>query len=243
MHVDLDNEVAVKYHEKALESFECVKDIFQIEVVQCVRPDTLLPELKDIPNQDYSSPMELAALHSHYKQIKKIASGYRCWVVEHDAYLRDEETFRMIMSKYYQMPVAQIGMANEFYTMWPEVAQKYIDMIMNRPRKGPMGMFHDAGDQFAREEGVSGNNIYWPARWKKNSEWVNKTGLAGSVTQAHNKPKKVINSPITQLIDERFGGTVQDRPRYIKNGVFQKQEVYTKQLHPDMHWITLDIDP
>ena len=42
MNVDLNNPLAVKYHQLSLKSFECVKDIFNINVLQCITPDTLL---------------------------------------------------------------------------------------------------------------------------------------------------------------------------------------------------------
>ena len=48
MQVDLNNPLAVKYMEYALKSFECVSDIFEIEVIQCITPDTFLPELENI---------------------------------------------------------------------------------------------------------------------------------------------------------------------------------------------------
>ena len=239
MSVDFDNSLAMAYCEVAVKSFESVKDIFEIELVQCVRPDTLLDELKDIPNQDHSSPMELAALHTHYKQIIRMKNGERFFHMEHDAYLRNEENFRMLMSKYEQMPVAQLGMSNEFYTMWPEVAKIYVDMILERPRKGPMGIFHDAGDMFSKQVKFKTNNFYWPANRRKKDLWINKTGLSNNITNAHKHPEKVIESPITQVCDKRFGGTCNDKVKYGK----EKHSRYDEHKHPDMHWITLDIDP
>ena len=239
MSVDFNNPLAMAYCDVALKSFEPVKDVFEIEIVQCIRPDTFLDELKNIPNQDHSSPMELAALHTHYKQILRMAEGESFFHMEHDAYLRNEEVFRMILSKYQQMPVAQLGMANEFYTMWPEVAQIYVNMILERPRKGPMGIFHDAGDEYSRQTDFNTSNFYWPASRRKKDAWINKTGLGKNITGAHFHPVKVLDSPVTQVCDDRFGGTCNDKEKYGK----EKHSRYNFEKHPDMHWITLDIDP
>jgi len=133
MQIDLNNALALRYHEVALKSFERVSDIFEIEVVQCVLPTTLLPELKDIPNAlTKRSPQELASLHSNYRMAKRISEGERFWVLEHDAYLRPqhEDVFRMIMSKWLTKDSTfQLGMANEFWTTVPAIAKMYCEQV------------------------------------------------------------------------------------------------------------------
>jgi len=66
----------------------------------------------------------------------------------------------------------------------------------------------------------------------KNPEWRNKTGVDINVSIAYNRPSIVIDSPITQILDEKYGGTVRDRKRPNK--------IYVREAHPDVEWIKLD---
>jgi hypothetical protein len=253
MQVDLNNELAVRYMEVALKSFERVSDIFEIEVVQCITPETLLPELinhkKVTHNKDGNplimrSPQEIGSLHSNYRMIKRLSEGERFWVLEHDAFLRvnGEDVFRTLMSKWNQFPAAGIGMAFEFYTMWPEVAQKWIDVFLSGVNMGPMGIMHKATDNWSNETQYSKNNIYWPCDRKVDTRWANMTGIGRSCQQAHRDPSKILHSPITQCIDVRYGGTVTDREmtKNSKTGEYDQNILYNKKRHPDVEWITLD---
>ena len=85
MQVDLNNPLAVRYHERALESFQPVEDVFKIEVIQCITPDTLLEELSFISPKS-RSPQEMGSFHSNYRMIKRISKGEVFWIMEHDAY-------------------------------------------------------------------------------------------------------------------------------------------------------------
>ena len=89
MNVDLNNPLAVKYHQLSLKSFECVKDIFNINVLQCITPDTLL----DISFSDKKkrSPQEEATICSQYRLIERISQGEKLFVMEHDALSHSRE--------------------------------------------------------------------------------------------------------------------------------------------------------
>ena len=243
MQVDLNNPLAVKYMDYCLKSFEPVSDIFKIEVVQCVTPDTLLPELENIPNKDARSPQELASLHSNYRFLKRsVETKERFWLLEHDAYLRPEheDVFRMIMSKWITMPTACIGMSNEFYTCRPEVAKVYCDLVESGTRRNALGVLHLATDLWVRRVKHRRNTIYWPCNWSKDIRWVNTTGVGMSCSEAYNDPAVILNSPITQAVDLKYGGTVVDRKKAQRNGVFDPSTIYTREKHPDVHWIDLD---
>lgn len=236
MQIDLNNALALRYHEVALKSFERVSDIFEIEVVQCVLPTTLLPELKDIPNAlTKRSPQELASLHSNYRMAKRISEGERFWVLEHDAYLRPqhEDVFRMIMSKWLTKDSTfQLGMANEFWTTVPAIAKMYCEQVRLGWDIGPMSLLHRVTDAYCRTKKHNHRDTYWPMNRFKNPEWRNKTGVDINVSIAYNRPSIVIDSPITQILDEKYGGTVRDRKRSNK--------IYVKEAHPDVEWIKLD---
>ena len=234
MQVDLANPLAVKYHEVALKSFERVKDIFHINVVQCVTPDTLL----DLPFSDKKSrsPQEKASICSQYRMMKRISQGERLWIMEHDAYLRPdhEDIFRMIMSKYQQMLTCNIGIAMECYTAHPRIANLFCEHVEKDAEitaTGPMGILHNATDQFATKHKNQLGNVYWPKAGQDN-----KTGLSNNVSSAHRKPRKILEAPVTQLIDINHGTTVTDRP---KN---QVKNFYTPETHPNFHFVDLAIE-
>tara|TARA_R110000868_G_scaffold94549_1_gene260802 strand:+ start:15821 stop:16573 length:753 start_codon:yes stop_codon:yes gene_type:complete len=242
MMCDLKNELARKYMKVALKSFECVSDIFEIEVIQCITPNALLPILKDkyVVTQT-RSPGEIAAMHSHYRMVKRLAAGEKFWIMEHDAYLINEETFRMLLSKWETFPVAEIGTSNEMYTMWQSVATEYATAIEAGTPHGPMSTLHKVAQSWCVRNNP-GRAIYWPSNWKKDPRWVNVTGVGRSVNEAYGDPAVMIHSAVTQVVDEKYGGTVQDRknPRYCTDGEFDITKVYTKDLHPDSYWVDLD---
>ena len=249
MQVDLNNELAVRYMNYALKSFERVKDLFEIEVIQCITPETLLPELKDNPNitvdpktqKKYKnrSPCEIASLHSNYRMIKRFAEGERFFVLEHDAYLRPEheDVFRMVMSKWREMPIILLGTAFEFYTMQPYLAREWIKVLENGTNLGPMGIAHQVGTHK-----VPGkfNNCYFPANRYKDPRWCNLTGVGKNTSMCYDDPNVLLNSPITQIADERYGGTVTDRDWQLVDGKYIMEKTYNRTKHPDFEWITLD---
>ncbi len=238
MQVDLNNPLAVAYMKHALKSYEIVSDIFQVNVIQCITPDTLLEELKDIPNQlTKRSPQELASLHSNYRAAKRMAAGERFWAIEHDAYLRPEheDVFRMIMSKWStKQSTLQIGMANEFWTTIPEIAKMFCNEIEKGWNTGPMSLLHRVTDIYLKDKKKS-TSTYWPANRFKNKEWVNKTGIGTNVSEAYANPAIIIDSPICQILDEKYGNTVVDK-RKVKYNSY----VNTKSSNPDFRWISLD---
>jgi hypothetical protein len=242
LQVDLDNPLAVRYMERTLKSFECVSDIFRINVRQCVTPETLLVELADMPKRKSRSPQELASLHSNYRMMKRLAEGEKFWALEHDAYLRKdhEKVFRMIMSKWRQMPTAQLGTANEFWTTWPEIAKLFVDAVKKGTRRGPMALLHHCTDEWAAKQQIEKNVIYWPMNRYKEESWTNMTGVGVSVNEAYNDPSVILHSCVTQCVDIRYGGTVTDREHFFKDGKYSKEAIYNKEKHPDVEWITLD---
>lgn len=231
MNVDFNNPLAVKYMTESLKSWQRISDIFEVTVVQCVTPDTLLPNVNDSLKR--RSPQELAAFHSHYRVAKRIQNGERLWMMEHDAYLKPEgeDFMRMILSKWLSKKSSmQLGMANEFWTTIPEIAKLYCESFENGYNGGPMQLLHNVTDQYRKTVDDRHPCTYWPSNRFKNPDWKNKTGLNLDVSSAYNNPTKQWDSPVTQIMDIKYGGTVTDtgKPKYIKKN------------HPDVEWITLD---
>lgn len=234
MQVDLNNPLAVRYHEVALKSFECVSDIFKINVVQCITPDTLL----DLPFSDKKrrSPQEKASLCSQYRMHKRIADGENFFIMEHDAYLRPDQegVFRMIMSKWEQMITLNIGIAMECYTCRRQISSLFCEFVendQNTSTTGPMGILHTATDQWVKNNKLNVRAVYWPKLGKDN-----KTGISTNVTRAHRKPQVVIEAPVTQLIDTNLGTTVTDRPKT------QVKNIYNLDSHPNFKFIDFSLD-
>lgn len=234
MQVDLNDPLAVKYHKVALKSFERVSDIFRINVVQCITPDTLL----DLPFSEDKrrSPQEKASLCSQYRMHKRMSQEgpmNRFFIMEHDAYLRpdQEETFRMIMSKWEQMITLNVGIAMECYTCKRQISKLFCEAVENdktTKMTGPMGILHTVTDAWVKKNNLQVRAVYWPKIGKDN-----KTGVAYDVTRAHRKPQVVLEAPVTQLIDTSLGTTVTDRPdSQVKN-------YYNQDTHPNFHFVNL----
>jgi hypothetical protein len=233
MQVDLYNPLAVAYMLHSLKSFDRVSDIFHINVIQCITPDTLL-DINFSPIKT-RSPQEKASLCSQYRIAQRMANGEKIWMMEHDAYLipEREEIFRIIMSKYERMPVCNIGIAMECYAVQPKPAKHFCDLIENDSKtnlKGPMSVLHFAVDHYSKITRNNKNNVYWAKHGKENL-----TGISYDVSSAYKNPRVTIPSPVTQLIDSKRGTTVIDRVQAQGDRLF-----YKKETHPNFHFISVD---
>lgn len=166
MIVDFDNPVSVQYMNKSIESFAPVKDILSITPVQCTTPETLPIRFKKnqepIPpfildnGKDYCRPrffggnfddlpLYQSIMHSHYILIMRIALGEDIAIMEHDAALVNEESFRaMIEAAWGKVDGFFPGSMMEFYSLSEEYAQWYINLLHHFPSEdrftGPMGI-------------------------------------------------------------------------------------------------------
>lgn len=212
MQLDLDNPVAVAYSKLALKSFEPVSDVFEIELVQCITPKTLLPELIDLTWKG-KTPSEIASFHSTYRMIKRIQNGEHFWIMEHDAYLIPEhiDTFRKVLSKDHQFATCVVGMATECFTVSANVAKIYCENVERGRAFGNMSNLHRATDRWAKNCRNRQNNVYWPLNWKKDPLWVRRMGVACNATDAHSNPLGIELAPVAQLIDPTVGSSLPDR--------------------------------
>lgn len=243
MQGDLRNPIVHKYMKYALKRWECVSDVFQVNVVQCVKPHedlnhpleykTVQLEWKSLDRKN-RSPQEIASLLSQYRYMKQIAEGEKLWIMEHDAYLRSngEAEFRRVMGKFNQLLVCNIGIAMECYTCQPQVAKIFCDLVENdsvHPYRGPMTILHMACDAYSKQIDNKSRNVWWPKQGQKNE-----TGLSYNVTSAFRNPKLTVDAPVTQIMDKRFGSTVTDRPTIDPN--------YHEKTHPNFEFVTLDLN-
>jgi len=84
MQVELNNPLAVKYHEVALKSFERVSDIFEINVIQCLTPDTLLDTITLDPKKPRSPQDRLLSILSIVCiSVLRMARDFGLWSTMH----------------------------------------------------------------------------------------------------------------------------------------------------------------
>jgi len=167
MICDMGNPLSMRYVELSLASFEPVSDIVSITPVQCTTPDTLPIRFEKnqepIPfyvgeagpddylharffggtfcdNEVYNSIM-----HSQLMLIERIAAGEPIAIMEHDAALINEETFRTMVDEHWgEVDVFMPGTCMEFYGMTQRYAEKFVDLMYNFPYtdsriSGPFG--------------------------------------------------------------------------------------------------------
>jgi len=177
MIVDFNNPVSMHYSKMSIESFRPIKDIIEIIPLQCCTPkDLKWIDKKDqwgnSPSLDPSvcgapltfhntdpkkigwSETEIACFISHYRLWRKQATRKdRFIILEHDAYLRDEQQFRNLFNylkeDHLHKPLFgwwAIGIAVECYSISRPLAE-FIQYKMTRKdnpwstiNMGPMGM-------------------------------------------------------------------------------------------------------
>ena len=164
---DMGNPLSMRYVELSLKSFEPVSDILRITPVQCTTPDTLPIRFQKneepIPfyvgldyEDDYlrprffggtfcDQPIYNSIMHSQLMLIEKIAAGQPIAIMEHDAALVNEESFRTMIDEYWgEVDIFMPGTCMEFYGLSQRYAEKFVDFMYNFPYldsrvSGPLG--------------------------------------------------------------------------------------------------------
>lgn len=144
MITDLNNPISNEYRNRAISSFNFVKDIIDIEPYQCYTPKNPSKQIRFNPSKK-RSPTEIAILETYYSLFKKIANGEKFIIMEHDAYLREdrEEIFRNLLSEIDSFDVWNVGIAVECHTLKQEYAQQFCDNLeddFGGTFKGPMSL-------------------------------------------------------------------------------------------------------
>lgn len=143
----------MQYTEIALKSWENT-NIFDIELVQCYTPDTI-GELESKFNWQTlrqkmqegkeSTPSERAGDISHWEMMRKRAeSDERFFVMEHDAYLLDEDQFKRQLEFTLQRGLdwANLGLFMSCYSFSKEAATVMYNLMTRRAfplNGGPYG--------------------------------------------------------------------------------------------------------
>lgn len=161
---DFDNPLSMRYLDLSLKSFEPVKDIVNITPVQCdthettpkYHPEILPPyteedyanlpswiDLNDhtdwlrarhIGGAFYDTQEYGAIAYSHLKLIKRIAEGEPIAIMEHDAALINEDSFRAMIDEYWgEVDLFMPGTCCEFYGLSSRFAEDIYNHMYNLP--------------------------------------------------------------------------------------------------------------
>lgn len=219
--VDFNNPISVDYFKYSVRSFNTVKDLVQIEQVQCTVPETIPSDVKLDPSKKRSRTEE-AVLISHYLLIKRMANGERFIVLEHDAYLWPDKVdmFKIMLNKIDTTAVWISGIAMECYTMNQQVAKIFCDIVesdFNHEHRGPMTILHQAGNIFCKENKT---RVVWPLYGE-----TGKLVFADNVSLASSGKGKMNEAPVTQYVNTETGVTVERPGRSIN-----------KKNNPNVHF-------
>jgi len=166
MLVDFNNPLSLQYMNLSLESFSAVDDIVKITPVQCTTPETLpirfqkneepLPPYIDRNNpNDVLRPRYFggsfcdtgtyqAIMYSQYQLIQRIANGEPIAIMEHDAALVNEDSFREMVDLFWaQVDVFIPGACLEFFGLSQKYAKWMVDVLDNFPTFGKPNSHHN----------------------------------------------------------------------------------------------------
>lgn len=211
----------MKYFEHSQRSFEPVKDILDIEPVQCFTPETL-PTENSYKEKDTRTLYEQACFASHYSLVKRLGHGEEFIIMEHDAYLWPDriDVFYELMNQKEKFSAFYLGIANEFYTLNKPIARKYVSDVNNKRIKGgPMTTALNSVKHFERS---NTSFALWPVYGQK------KELCASPSVQKSTKGDGIIfKAPITQHYMLHTGSTIKERANNWK---------FTPERNPDMYF-------
>jgi GR25 family glycosyltransferase involved in LPS biosynthesis len=220
--VDFNNPLSMRYYNHSKKSLERVKDIINVEPIQCFVPDTVPKDFKLKVNlKDNSSPSEVACYASHYHLVERMANGEKLIVLEQDVYLWPdrEDIFRNLVATIDEYDCWFPGISNECYTMTQEVALLYLE-TSKKVKLGPLAVAHHA---CKRAMVLNPNRKFiWPVLGQKNL-----SGVSNDIVQTLKVSQSNIPAPITQHYILSTGSTILDRA---------SKWTVTKDKNPDMYF-------
>ena len=222
MICDLNNDLSMKYAELSKKSFDGTG--IEIELVQCVTPDTIKDQDFIVRWEAYlrtnkwagkkrkKTLTEQACLTSHFREWKHIAdTGERHIILEHDAYVHDKSKLDMLLAgaSYYEMWNA--GIAMECYTLSPRLARFMMLLYLEGNQRvcaGPMAELWTSLERWCilcPYVGDKNTRVLWP-------DHSNTNHLADASSFAelrkHSMQIGVQRAPVTQVFCPNEGRTL-----------------------------------
>lgn len=208
--VNFKDPISVRYFEHSQKSLQPVRDVLDIEPIQCVLPEEV--ESYNFPFKNtgrYSSRSitEKACLLSHYNLVKKLYRGEKFFVLEHDVYLWPEriEIFYYLLENSSRYTIFFPGISNEFYTMTKPAAFSYLNIAVNKNDwYGPLAFSFKVMEELASKPD---SFFLWPVNTLKNHIAQGKIPtdlLTGNDCI-------IYDSPITQHYNLPVGSTIKNK--------------------------------
>jgi hypothetical protein len=156
MICDFNNPISMRYVDLSLESFKAVEDLIHITPVQCTTPATLpiryrktvqgeencphyVSELPDHCRPRHyggtfcDDPIYNCIMHSHMQYVKRIAQGEELMIMEHDAALINEDSFREMFDMFWGADTFFPGACMELYGLSPRFANWLYNLMEDFP--------------------------------------------------------------------------------------------------------------
>ena len=143
----------MRYVELSLESLKPINDLIDVIPVQCTTPETLPIRYKQNQGQtpfyieelgDYVRERHYGGtfcddriynciMHSHMQYIERIAKGEEILILEHDAALINEDSFREMFDTLWGVDTFFPGACMEFYGLSQRFASWMVDLMQDFP--------------------------------------------------------------------------------------------------------------
>ncbi len=144
----------MRYVEMSLQSLKPIEDLINVIPVQCTTPSTVpiryparsgtIPFYVSDNGVDFlrgrcyggtfcDDRLYNCIMHSHMRYIERIAKGEECFILEHDAALVNEDSFREMFDLFWGADAFFPGACMEFYSLSQRMAQRMVDLMDDFP--------------------------------------------------------------------------------------------------------------
>ncbi len=219
--VNFDDPLSMRYLEHSQRSFEPVRDVLEIEPVQCVTPNTIPPE-NSFKEKDTRTLFEQACFASHYNLVKRLGHGEEFIIMEHDAYLWPDriDVFYELITQKEKFSAFYLGISNEFYSLNKAISRKYVSDVNNRRITG--GPMTTALNSVKHFEKSNASFALWPVYGQKKEICA-----SPSVARSAKGTGIIYKAPVTQHYMLHTGSTIKERANKWK---------FTPKRNPDMYF-------
>ena len=197
--------------------------------------DLTFPEKVEFGKKDdYSrvgTSQEKAALISHLRLLQTAArTKDRIFVLEHDAYLKDQDAFRRLFDVYFhKSDYFNVGIAVECYSLSNKFASWMVDNHNTTMLEGPMGFLHrhyktfseqeyavkghlNNKDRFVVEEYSERDKLVYVVAGQTNQTYVDMSVKYHFPTKRNTailqRQNKLFKAPVTQIVAKNLGVTI-----------------------------------
>lgn len=239
---DNNSLLSKQYAEISEHSFKEI-DFLEIEPLQCITPETLT--FFDWDESKRRSLTEKAILQTYEKLFERLSEGEKFLMLEHDAFLKERETFLDLWEYIDQVDVWNVGAAAECWTVSKRVAQNVLKHFKkDTGGRGPLSKISSAckelEDLLIIFPSVGTGKTVFANSFAETNPNIERVLVDGEIIEKIQHPKKRwIHSPVTQICDEREGTTNVRMKSVTENWYDVKSTPPSPKLNPQWKWISL----